>query len=101
MSAAAQPTDYLAEPGRAQSTGCPHCPTPRFQLPQRQAEILRGLANGYTWRQIADQLGIGLSTARTHGAYLFMRLDAVTAAQAVAVRYELGLLQAGDMAVQR
>lgn len=92
-----QPTDYLAEPDGTQPTGCPHCPTPGFQLPQRQAEILRGLADGYTYAQIADRLGIALPTVKTHGGYLFMRLDAVTAAHAVAVGYELGLLRAGDV----
>jgi DNA-binding NarL/FixJ family response regulator len=44
------------------------------QLTNREREILRLLAKGYLYKEIADQLGITMSTIRTHITAVYQKL---------------------------
>ncbi len=44
------------------------------QLTNREHEILRLLAKGYMYKEIADQLGISMSTMRTHISAVYQKL---------------------------
>lgn len=53
------------------------------QLSQRENEILRLLAQGCLYKEIADQLGISMSTVRTHIHAVYGKLHVQTRTEAV------------------
>jgi len=59
-------------------------------LSPREQSILKGLAQGYLVKEIADQLGIGFDTARTHIRRIYEKLHVHSSAQAVAKVYPSG-----------
>ena len=61
-------------------------------LHDRELEVLRLIAAGYSNREIADRLVLGLSTIKTHINHLFQKLDVASRTQAIARARELGLL---------
>ncbi|MGW1998433.1 response regulator transcription factor [Embleya sp. NPDC001921] len=66
-------------------------------LHHRQDQLLLGWARGWTDQQIANELGLSLSTVLTYGKRLRHRLGATNRAHAVARAYETGLLRHGDV----
>jgi LuxR family maltose regulon positive regulatory protein len=72
--------------------------TPALQQPliepltERELEVLRLLADGLSYEEIARQLVVALETAKTHTASLYRKLGVVSRTQAVARARELGLL---------
>lgn len=50
-------------------TACSTCP-----LTAREREVLKLIAQGFAYKQIADQLDISLNTARTHLRSLYLKL---------------------------
>ena len=71
--------------GEAPATLSPRCP-----LPSRKQQVLCGLAEGKTAKQIACELGIAAGTVREHTAVLRRRLNVVNQAQLVLAAYERG-----------
>lgn len=61
-------------------------------LSRRQQELLGLLAEGITLVDVAKKLHIGESTVKSTARDLYTRLGARTAAHAVAIGYERGLL---------
>jgi DNA-binding NarL/FixJ family response regulator len=63
----------------------------RFDLTEREQEVLRALVNGLTYKETADRLGISLGTVRTHILAIYRKLQVHSAAEAVsrAVRQRL------------
>jgi PAS domain S-box-containing protein len=61
------------------------------QLPQRQREVLEGMASGLLNKQIAYQLGIAEKTVKMHRVLLLERLGGVTTAEAIRIAVEAGL----------
>jgi len=61
-------------------------------LRDREMEVLRLIARGYSNREIADRLVVGLSTVKTHINHLFQKLGVTSRTQALARAGELGLL---------
>jgi DNA-binding NarL/FixJ family response regulator len=76
-------------------------PEPAEPLHPRQGQILLGWARGWTDQAIAAELGLSLNTVKTHGRRLRPRLGATCRAHAVAIGYETGLLQHGDVTTGR
>jgi DNA-binding NarL/FixJ family response regulator len=64
----------------------------RAGLTPRELETLHCMARGYTNRQIADELGVALKTARNTVSEILSKLDAVNRAEAVAIATREGLL---------
>ncbi len=59
-------------------------PAPAAELSPREQEILAALAQGFLIKEIADRLGIGFDTARTHIRRIYEKLQVHSRAQAVA-----------------
>jgi DNA-binding NarL/FixJ family response regulator len=55
-------------------------------------EVLRRLAAGRVYKQIASELGLSTSTVRTHLHNIYGKLGAVDRAQAVLIAVERGWL---------
>jgi DNA-binding CsgD family transcriptional regulator len=64
-------------------------------LTPRESEVLRLLARGRSYGQIALQLGVSINTVATHIKKLYLKLDVHTAAAAVMRAIELRLLNVG------
>jgi DNA-binding CsgD family transcriptional regulator len=61
-------------------------------LTVREMEVLRLLARGRSYAEIAAQLGVTVNTVGTHIKKLYVKLDVHTAAEAVMRAVELHLL---------
>ncbi len=61
-------------------------------LSSRELEVLRRLAEGKVYKQIAAELGLSTSTVRTHLHNTYAKLGAVDRAQAVLIATERGWL---------
>jgi putative nucleotidyltransferase with HDIG domain len=61
-------------------------------MSSREVEVLRGLAQGKVYKQIAAELGLSTSTVRTHLHNLYGKLGAMDRAQAVLIATERGWL---------
>ena len=61
-------------------------------LNPRELEVLRLIAEGYSNREIADRLVLGVSTVKTHINHLFQKLDVSSRTQAIAQGRALGML---------
>jgi len=60
-------------------------------LPQRQRQVLSGMAEGLLNKQIAHQLGIAEKTVKMHRALLLERLGVRTSAEAIRLAVEANL----------
>lgn len=83
--------DVIAEPLRPPGPGTLVLlvrQPPADSLSPRESEVLHLLDQGYTDKEIADQLGIALSTVESHAAHLMAKFDVRqrTALGAAAVR---------------
>jgi DNA-binding NarL/FixJ family response regulator len=56
----------------------------------REIDVLRGLARGLVYKQIASELGLSTSTVRTHLHNVYGKLGAMDRAQAVLIATERG-----------
>ena len=61
-------------------------------LTPRELEVVRSLAQGFTYAQTADRLGMSAHTVTTHIKNMYRKLDVHCAAAAVMRSIELGLL---------
>lgn len=62
----------------------------------RELDVLRGVAAGETSRETSRRLFLAEQTIRHHRASILRKLDARTAAQAVAVAFRTGILDTSD-----
>lgn len=58
-----------------------------LDLPPRQTEVLRHLAQGATYAQIGQRMGITIATVRTHVERLYARLGVQSRGEAVALMF--------------
>jgi putative nucleotidyltransferase with HDIG domain len=77
----------LPHGGTAERRAVEPCP-----LSARELEVLRRLAEGKVYKQIAAELGLSTSTVRTHLHNTYAKLGAVDRAQAVLIATERGWL---------
>ena len=77
----------LSQGGATERRRVDPCP-----LSGRELEILRRLAEGKVYKQIAADLGLSTSTVRTHLHNTYAKLGAVDRAQAVLVATQRGWL---------
>jgi two-component system nitrate/nitrite response regulator NarL len=62
------------------------------QLTPRELQVLEGLDRGLRFRQLADTLGVSVTTTKTHARSLFRKLDASSRAEATYEARRRGLL---------
>jgi DNA-binding NarL/FixJ family response regulator len=62
-------------------------------LTQREREVLKLMSEGLTNKEIAEELGLGIETIKTHARNIFEKLGAADRAQAVAIALRKGLLE--------
>ncbi len=70
-------------------------------LTPREAEVLRHLALGRSNRDIADALGIGDETVKTHVGHLLAKLQVDNRAQAIVEALKRGFVSVGDQDSRR
>ena len=70
-------------------------PTPGRRLTEREAQVLRLVAEGLTNAEIANQLAVGAQTVKTHVAAVLAKLGARDRTQAVIMAYEHGFVVPG------
>ena len=99
--AAQAPRGDRPRPDRAAHASCTTCPTrrrrararsTRARCPAREVEVLKRLAEGKVYKQIAHELSLSTSTVRTHLHNIYGKLGAVDRAQAVLIATERGWL---------
>jgi len=66
---------------------------PAINLTSREADVLRLLARGCTYAQVAERLGISRHIVTSHIKNAYRKLDVHTAAAAVFRAVNLGLLR--------
>jgi DNA-binding NarL/FixJ family response regulator len=64
------------------------------RLTERENEVLLLVARGLSNAEIADELHMGLRTAKTHVSSVLMKVGARDRTQLVILAYESGLIQA-------
>lgn len=69
----------------------------RFQLTDREFDVLRGLCRGETNAQIAALLGIGARTVKSHVSTLLSKIACTTRLEAVVFAYEHGIAATRQM----
>jgi len=65
-------------------------------LTQREREILRLIANGYSNREIAEQLVISVNTVEAHRGHIIQKLNLHTRAELVRYAIRSGLIEVSD-----
>lgn len=79
--------ESILNPGDRRSGG-----TPVESLSDREREVLRQVALGYTNRQIADEIGLSIKTIESYRARLMKKLGLKERSDLVRVAIELGLV---------
>lgn len=69
------------------------------RLTEREREVLVLIAQGFSNREIAEQLYISESTAKTHVKRILMKLNLRDRVHAVVLAYETGLLEPGSSSI--
>ena len=63
-----------------------------IMLSKRELETLKLLAEGFAKKEIADQMGIGVTTVVTHVTHIYEKLNVRNAPEAVSKAIKLGIL---------
>ncbi len=86
--------EFVAGPQRPEPLRAP--PTALSSLTEREREVLALVAAGRSNEEIAAELSITASTAKTHVSRAMAKLGARDRAQLVVIAYETGLVAAGQ-----
>ncbi len=63
-----------------------------FQLTKQETMVLQNLADGLTYQESADRMGISISTIRSHIQKLYRKLNANSGSEAVAKGKAAGII---------
>nr|WP_281281254.1 helix-turn-helix transcriptional regulator [Pontiella desulfatans] len=65
-------------------------------LSEREMEILTLLGDGLLKKEIADRLGIGVGTVKTHIRHIYEKLQVENAPSAISKAYKSGILPSSN-----
>ena len=65
---------------------------PSYDLSQREKEVLKLLADGYNYQEIADKIFISVDTVRHHIRNIYRKLHVHSQSEAVAKAIRKGLI---------
>lgn len=65
-------------------------------LSEREMDVLKLVAQGYSNQEIADQLFVSLNTTKTHISNIYQKLGAQRRTQAVQKAIEIGIIQQSE-----
>lgn len=65
----------------------------KLSISQREMDVLRLMAAGYSNQEIADQLFLSVNTIKSHSSNLFLKLDVKRRTQAILRAKSLGILE--------
>lgn len=68
-------------------------PTDAPELTARESDTLRLIARGYSYKEVADMLGVSVSTIQTHIKNMYRKLSVNSRSEAVFEAQALGLLR--------
>ncbi len=80
----------LGTSAAASSAGPAGSPS-RLELTDRERDVLRALVRGRSYQEAADDLGITISTVRTHVRAIYSKLQVHTVAQAIRKALDAGI----------
>lgn len=87
----------LQQAGRAPDAAVPvHVEPTGAQLTRRELAVLRGLADGLSYTEVAHTLFITPNTVKTHVSSLYRKLGVERSAQALRAARQLGMLPPGE-----
>jgi len=78
---------------RAQEAKAVSEPQPEVQLTERETEVLGASAKGFSYIEIAEQLGISRHTVATYGRRMYEKLEVSSRGEAVYEALNRGILQ--------
>ena len=78
--------------------GSDELPASLAALTEREVDVLREMARGFSNAEIGERLYIGEATVKTHVAHIFTKLGLRDRIQAVVLAYETGLVERGPAA---
>jgi LuxR family transcriptional regulator, maltose regulon positive regulatory protein len=82
-----------ASPGKSEAESCLPAARPLIEpLSQREMEVLRLIAQGFSNREIGERLFLALDTVKGHNRRIYDKLQVQSRTEAVARARELGLL---------
>lgn len=89
--------NYPISPSLARSlfclAGAPNLATPNpFRLSGREMETLQFLSKGLTYSQVAEAMGITLSTVQSNIRNLYRKLEVHSQAQAISKAHQMGMI---------
>ena len=90
-----RPAQTECDSGEAQAREAPQCRVPRTdrtRLTPREGEILLLLSNGLSSAEIGEAIGISRRTVEIHRGNIHRKLKARSAAHAIRIGFDLGLL---------
>jgi DNA-binding NarL/FixJ family response regulator len=80
-------------PAAAAATAAPRSEALPVALSKRESEVLDLIARGFIYSEIAQQMGLGVSTIQTHVRNIYGKLDVHNKTEAVFEARQLGLLR--------
>ena len=64
----------------------------RWDLTEREMDVLRGLVLGHAYKEVAATLGVSLDTVRTHVRSIYQKMQVHSVSQAVARAIRAGIV---------
>ena len=74
----------------------PVAEVPQVQLTERELDILWGIAKGFTYRDVAERLGLSHNTIPTHIKNIYRKLEVNSRGEAVFEAIQLGLIDLSE-----